>query len=72
MLIKVRFQDWSSDFTYAPSTREAVLNTDHIISVTPCESRGAGPFVRVRMLDDQSLICVGTPSDFLPKEKADG
>jgi len=71
MLIKVRYQDWESPFAYAPSTAEAVINTDHIISVKPCESRGAGPFVRVRMIDDQSLICIGRPSDFLPKENAD-
>ena len=68
MLIRVKKQDWSASFAYAPPLVEAVLNTDHIVSVVSVESRGSGPFVCVSMVDGQKLTCEGEPSDFAPQQ----
>jgi hypothetical protein len=68
MLIRVKAQDWSGDFAFAPPTRESLINTDDVQSVIPCESRGSGPFVRVRFRDGKEMICVGTVDDFIEKE----
>jgi hypothetical protein len=65
-LIRARVQDWSGDFAFAPPTKESLINTDDIQSVRPTESRGIGPFVKVRFRDGTELICVGTVADFLP------
>jgi hypothetical protein len=67
-LIKVKAQDWSGDFAFAPPTRESLVNTDDVQSVQPCESRGSGPFFRVRFRDGQAMICVGTVDDFITKD----
>lgn len=63
----VRAQDWSGNFAYAPPLVETALNTDEIISVMPCDSRGSGPWVKVKMRDGQTFTCQGTPQDFIEK-----
>lgn len=67
-LIRVKAQDWSGDFAFAPPTVDTLVNTDEVQSVMPCESRGTGPFVRVRFRDGKELICVGVVMDFLKAE----
>lgn len=64
-LKKVRWQDWSGEFAYAPPLRDAVVNTDEIVSVTPTESRGEGPWVKLKLRDGSTMTCRGTPDDFL-------
>ena len=66
MLKKVKYQNWRApNFAYAPPTEDAVIQTDRIVSVTPTESRGSGPFVLVKFDDGTSMTCIGKPEDFL-------
>ncbi len=60
----VKYQDWSAEFAYAPPLVDATINLDEVVSVTPCDSRGEGPFVRVKLTTGDSLICRGVPADF--------
>lgn len=65
MLKKVQFQDFNAPHTYAPPTRDAVINTDDVSRVTPCESRGSGPWMMIRFRDGTHLIAQGKPEDLL-------
>jgi hypothetical protein len=67
-LIKVKAQDWSGDFAFAPPTYETLVNTDDVQLVRPCESRGIGPFFKIRFRDGKEVICVGTINDFFAQE----
>lgn len=67
MLRRVRWQDWSGNFAYAPPVRDGVLNDAEIVSVTPCESRGPGPWVKVSLRNGEQMICQGKPDDFTDK-----
>lgn len=66
MLKRVERLDWSGNYGYAPPRDFAVINLDHVVSVTVTEARGCGPFVLVKLVDGMSMTCVGTPDDFLP------
>jgi hypothetical protein len=61
----VQSQDWSGNFAYAPPLKDTVLNTDDIISVRECESRGSGPWVSVTMRNGEKFTVKGTPQDFV-------
>ena len=63
MLIKVERQDWGANFAYAPPLVEAVINTDDIVTAVPCESRGVGPFMKVKFRNGDEMIIRGKPSD---------
>lgn len=68
MLIKVKRQDWYATFAYAPPLVEAIINTGDVVSATPCESRGVGPFMTVTFRDGKQWIVQGVPDDLLRKE----
>jgi hypothetical protein len=67
-LIRVKAQDWSGNFAFAPPTRESLVNTDDVQSVRPCESCGIGPFFKIRFRDGTELICEGTINDYFANE----
>lgn len=62
----IRVQDWSAEFAYAPPLRDAVINLDEVVDAVPCESRGSGPWMKVKFRDGSSHIAQGRPSDLLP------
>lgn len=68
MLIKVKWQNWEANFSYAPPTEDAVINTDDVARAVPAESRGSGPFTRVTFRDGSSMTVLGTPEQFLVAE----
>lgn len=65
MLIKVRKQDWSGNFSYAPPLVDAVINTDEVVEAYPTESRGAGPFVKVKFKDGSTITIQGNVDQLL-------
>jgi hypothetical protein len=65
MLRRVKCQDWNAQFAYAPPVVDAVVNTDHIVSAVPTDSRGSGPWTKVSFVDGRTLTCQGTPETFL-------
>lgn len=60
MLIRVRRQDWDASFEYAPPLVDALVNTDDVVTAHICESRGAGPWVKVVLRNGGTLIVEGT------------
>ncbi len=68
MLKKVYVLDYSANYAYAPPKVEALINTDEIVSATPTDARGSGPFMLVRFRDGSNLTVVGTVDALLPNE----
>lgn len=64
-LMKVKYQNWLGNFSYAPTLEDGVINTDEVTRVVPCDSRGEGPWVKVYFRDGESMICRGTVDDFV-------
>lgn len=65
MLIAVKAQDWKAEFTYAPPLVDVLINPDDILMVSPTESRGAGPFCKLKLRSGDELIVHGAPLDVL-------
>jgi hypothetical protein len=65
MLKAMRAQDWNASFSYAPPLVDIVINTDHVVDATACDSRGSGPWMRVRMSDGKQHIVKGLPEELL-------
>lgn len=65
MLIKVQKQDWSAPSTYAPPLVEAVVNTEEIIEAERTDSRGSGPWTKVRFRDGSAITIHGLPGQLV-------
>ena len=65
MLIKVKYQNWSGNFAYAPPVEDAVINTEEIVNATPTESRGSGPWTKVKFRDGSTMTIQGNPDQLL-------
>lgn len=65
MLKILKAQDWSGNFAYAPPLRDLLVNTDHVVSAQVCESRGAGPWYSLKLIDGKVHTVQGHPSDLL-------
>jgi len=59
-----QIQNWSGSFEFAPPLVEKAVNLDEVSTVQQCDSRGAGPWVRVRMKNGEVFIAQGSPKDF--------
>ena len=64
MLKKVKAQDYTQDYAYAPHVVEMLLNTDDIVSIQPTDARGSGPWLRVSMRNGKWFNVEGTIADF--------
>lgn len=42
----------------------ARVNTNHIVSAVPCESRGVGPWTRINLVDETHMVVQGKPDQF--------
>ena len=62
---KVYVIDYDAWNSYAPPQKEAVINTEHIVSAVPCESRFSEPTMLVRFTDGSHQTVVGKPEDLL-------
>lgn len=69
MLIEMRYQNWDASFSYAPPLLPVVINTDHVLIAKACESRGAGPWMKVTMQGGDSMIVKGVPSDLIYRKE---
>jgi hypothetical protein len=65
MLKQIRVLDYSGNYSYAPPTVDALVNTEEIVSAVPCASRRSEETMRLRMTDGSCLIAVGVPADLL-------
>ena len=59
----VEILDYYASYSYQPPRKDAVINTDEIVSAVPCESRCSDPTMCVRFTDGSHLTVVGKPSD---------
>ena len=65
MLIKVRRQDWSGTFAYAPPLEDAVINTDDVRQAYRTDSRDNGPWTKVEFRDGSTCTIHGLPDQLL-------
>lgn len=62
----ISVQDWNqSGYAYAPPLVDTVINLDHVVAAKTCESRGAGPWYCITLVDGQSLVARGKPEDLM-------
>ena len=62
-LKQVQVLDYNASYSYAPPQRDAVINTDHIVSAVPVESRCSQPTMFVRFTDGSHQTVIGIPED---------
>lgn len=66
-LIKLRYQNWkSSSYAYAPPLEDILINTDEIVHVShldPSETRGSGPFCRVKLQNGDTFTVQATVAE---------
>jgi hypothetical protein len=60
----VTFLDYAEQYTDTPPQRQAVLQTDHILSIVPSAAQGIGPLVEVKLINGDTFVCLGKPADF--------
>lgn len=65
MFIKVKKLDYEAPCTFAPLQVDTLINSDDVITATPTEARGEGPFLHLEMRDKRFMTIVGTVDSFL-------
>lgn len=68
VLKSVKYQDWNASFSYAPPLRDAVINTEELVSAVTTDSRGSGPWMRLSFRNGETMTVQGTPLDLCEKE----
>lgn len=66
MLVKVNHVNYEAHYAHSPPVVTALVNTDHIQSVTEEDSSGhrvMGPLIRIRFHDCKEMICQNTVED---------
>jgi hypothetical protein len=64
-LMKVKWLNCEPMTGYAPSWRDALLNTDEIVSAVPTEVPGDGSWLHVRLRCGKVMTIVGDVDGFL-------
>lgn len=67
-LMAVRVLDWDASFPYAPPSRDAVINTDEVVSavaIDPSRTRCSSPTMRVAFRDGHAHEVIGRPEDLV-------
>ena len=65
----VEVLDYATSYDYCPPRKDAVINTEEIVSAVPCESRASTPTMYVRFKNGSHMTVLGVPTDLLPTGK---